>query len=334
MPTRLADGWVMVRVERLTVLGLLGLVLAGCAVPSDEASETSSTNPTSTPVTLRMTPTAETTTTSTTSAPVTIASTTTLVDHAFVDRCVDHVLFLSYTGDLEAQNTWNEMRYDKERLEAHCAAIAQDPSARDHVETDIAQLNAFFAAQEPAPPTTVRPTPPTTVRPAPTTTYPQLPPRVQLSCPSTANGDWEWYQVDYGYAVERYAPIVEWGMNYGDGKSFTTGSEASAEQDLFWHRYTSPGSYRASAWVIDVDGRRAEDSCTFNWHRPTPPANIQPAVPSGGGCDPNYTGCVPIASDVDCAGGSGNGPAYTGKVQVIGVDIYGLDRDGDGWGCE
>ncbi|WP_431606782.1 hypothetical protein [Mycolicibacterium neoaurum] len=27
-------------------------------------------------------------------------------------------------------------------------------------------------------------------------------------------------------------------------------------------------------------------------------------------CDPNYSGaCVPIASDVDCAGGSGNGPA-------------------------
>lgn len=52
-------------------------------------------------------------------------------------------------------------------------------------------------------------------------------------------------------------------------------------------------------------------------------------------CDPNYSGCVPIASDVDCAGGSGNGPAYTsGPVQVIGTDIYGLDRDGDGWGCE
>jgi hypothetical protein len=53
-------------------------------------------------------------------------------------------------------------------------------------------------------------------------------------------------------------------------------------------------------------------------------------------CDPNYSGaCVPIASDVDCAGGSGNGPAYvTGPVKVIGVDIYDLDRDGDGWGCE
>lgn len=53
-------------------------------------------------------------------------------------------------------------------------------------------------------------------------------------------------------------------------------------------------------------------------------------------CDPNYSGaCVPIASDVDCAGGSGNGPAYVqGPVRVVGTDIYGLDSDGDGWGCE
>lgn len=54
------------------------------------------------------------------------------------------------------------------------------------------------------------------------------------------------------------------------------------------------------------------------------------------GCDPNYSGaCVPIASDVDCAGGSGNGPAYVrGPVYVVGIDIYGLDRDGDGVGCQ
>ena len=53
------------------------------------------------------------------------------------------------------------------------------------------------------------------------------------------------------------------------------------------------------------------------------------------GCDPNYSGCVPIASDVDCSGGSGNGPEYVdGPVTVIGEDIYGLDRDGDGTGCD
>jgi hypothetical protein len=52
-------------------------------------------------------------------------------------------------------------------------------------------------------------------------------------------------------------------------------------------------------------------------------------------CDPNYSGCVPIASDVDCAGGSGNGPAYVrGPVRVIGSDIYDLDRDGDGVACQ
>ncbi|MEI2653121.1 MAG: hypothetical protein V9G12_13410 [Microthrixaceae bacterium] len=68
-----------------------------------------------------------------------------------------------------------------------------------------------------------------------------------------------------------------------------------------------------------------------------PPATFAPVplVAGGGGCDPNYTPCVPIASDVDCAGGSGNGPAYvTGPITVIGGDPYGLDRDGDGVGCE
>jgi len=62
----------------------------------------------------------------------------------------------------------------------------------------------------------------------------------------------------------------------------------------------------------------------------------KPSAPSNNSCDPNYSGvCVPIASDVDCAGGSGNGPAYvSGPVYVIGVDIYDLDRDGNGVGCE
>lgn len=64
------------------------------------------------------------------------------------------------------------------------------------------------------------------------------------------------------------------------------------------------------------------------------PAPIPQAETSN--CDPNYSGgCVPIASDVDCAGGSGNGPAYvSGPVYVVGSDIYGLDGDNDGVGCE
>jgi hypothetical protein len=60
-----------------------------------------------------------------------------------------------------------------------------------------------------------------------------------------------------------------------------------------------------------------------------------PPPPPSSDCDPNYSGCVPVASDVDCAGGSGNGPAYvSGPIRVIGRDVYGLDADHDGIACE
>jgi micrococcal nuclease len=53
-------------------------------------------------------------------------------------------------------------------------------------------------------------------------------------------------------------------------------------------------------------------------------------------CHPSYFGeCVPVGvSDVDCRGGSGDGPFYVGRVTVVGPDVYGLDRDKDGIGCE
>jgi hypothetical protein len=66
---------------------------------------------------------------------------------------------------------------------------------------------------------------------------------------------------------------------------------------------------------------------------------IGPHVPlkQSSDCDSNYSGtCVPAgASDVDCAGGSGNGPEYvSGPVYVEGDDVHELDRDGDGVACE
>jgi hypothetical protein len=63
---------------------------------------------------------------------------------------------------------------------------------------------------------------------------------------------------------------------------------------------------------------------------PPPP----PPPPPPPECHPSYDPCVPFASDVDCQGGSGDGPSYTGTVRVIGLDEYGLDDDGDGVGCE
>ncbi len=52
-------------------------------------------------------------------------------------------------------------------------------------------------------------------------------------------------------------------------------------------------------------------------------------------CHPSYSGCLKKnAGDYDCSGGSGNGPNYTGRVQVYGYDEFDLDRNGDGLGCE
>jgi hypothetical protein len=65
-------------------------------------------------------------------------------------------------------------------------------------------------------------------------------------------------------------------------------------------------------------------------------AKPAPRSSGGGSCHPSYQGaCLdPSASDYDCAGGSGDGPKYTGYVQVVGYDEFDLDSDGDGVGCE
>jgi hypothetical protein len=69
---------------------------------------------------------------------------------------------------------------------------------------------------------------------------------------------------------------------------------------------------------------------------PRPVASTTPAPTNrGSGCNSNYSGCVPIASDVDCAGGTGNGPVYFGgNVSVIGSDVYDLDRNNNHITCD
>lgn len=71
---------------------------------------------------------------------------------------------------------------------------------------------------------------------------------------------------------------------------------------------------------------------------PTPPPTVAPELrppPAPENCTPGYSPCVAVASDVDCAGGSGDGPVYvSGPVTVTGSDPYGLDSDGDGVACE
>lgn len=61
---------------------------------------------------------------------------------------------------------------------------------------------------------------------------------------------------------------------------------------------------------------------------PPPPVPVAPAQAAG--CDPNYSGCVPMyPPDVDC------GDLTSDNIAVLGTDVHGLDgNDNDGVGCE
>jgi hypothetical protein len=55
-----------------------------------------------------------------------------------------------------------------------------------------------------------------------------------------------------------------------------------------------------------------------------------PSGRSGGRCEPGYSPCLPVTGDLNCS----DIPADKRPVRVRGNDRYGLDRDGDGLGCE
>ena len=140
-------------------------------------------------------------------------------------------------------------------------------------------------------------------------------------------------------ASHRY--VFPTGFTLAPGESVTvyTGCGDDFGTDLYW---CAVGS---AVWNNDGDTAFLTDP-NGNTHSSLPyvaptttTSSTTTTEPSGGGgeeCHPSYQGaCVPVGvEDVDCAAGSGNGPFYVGRVTVVGHDEYGLDRDGDGVGCE
>jgi len=87
----------------------------------------------------------------------------------------------------------------------------------------------------------------------------------------------------------------------------------------------------AADWVAAyrrfVGGTPTADHSTAD-HSTAPVA--PPPTSSGGSCEPGYSPCLPVTSDLDC----GDIPDSKKPVHVTGDDPYRLDGDGDGLACE
>lgn len=99
---------------------------------------------------------------------------------------------------------------------------------------------------------------------------------------------------------------------------------------------TQPPTTAAPPRTAAPTTRRAPATDPSTTHRQTTHRQTTTTHPTRN-CDPSYPDvCLHDGiGDYDCAGGSGNGPNYVdGPIQVRAPDPFGLDRDGDGIGCE
>jgi len=146
-------------------------------------------------------------------------------------------------------------------------------------------------------------------------------------------------------ASNRYEFPVGFSLAAGESAIVHSGCGEDFGTTLFW---CSVGS---AVWNNDGDtgfltdpngnvhhdsGYRGTTTTSSSTTTTQPPTTTTSGGGNDSGCHPSYQGeCVPIGvSDVDCRGGSGDGPYYVGRVTVVGPDEYDLDRDGNGTGCE
>lgn len=118
-------------------------------------------------------------------------------------------------------------------------------------------------------------------------------------------------------------------------------NELSEEQISYYKNYKEPFTRKFKDFLIGLAGlililglwtSPIWIAVGWSWLFPsqgtTSQSNVETQRGEDSNCNPNYSPCIPNASyDLDCAD--------VGKsVRVIGYDEYGLDRDGDGRGCD
>jgi len=147
------------------------------------------------------------------------------------------------------------------------------------------------------------------------------------SCPFAENVFWS-----YWTSGQSTAPISVWSP--AAYTSFDTTCQGDGTQVVCIT--TDDAEVRFSQAAVDRYSQAQADAFASGHDLGPDPYEGLPAPESSDGDDcQGYDPCITPGDDVDCAGGTGDGPRYVdGPVSVTGGDPYGLDANSDGLGCE
>ena len=103
---------------------------------------------------------------------------------------------------------------------------------------------------------------------------------------------------------------------------------------VYGRRFQEYRHFRNAAEEARAAGRGLWASCAGNFHQPIPEVPAPPPTPTptptpAPSCNANYGRvCLPLSGDVDCS------EITAQDIPVVGTDVFRLDADGDGIGCE
>jgi Bacterial Ig domain/Cadherin-like len=123
----------------------------------------------------------------------------------------------------------------------------------------------------------------------------------------------------------RFGAYVSFRSSFGDQKGWIHGfSFHKPYQDWIYDIHTAEGIVFNDVFQVHVIREEIP---------PGPNPGFDPDNVSDLFCHPSYEGeCLDV--DYDCIGSGDDGPLYTPQVLVVGPDLFKLDLDEDGIGCE
>lgn len=200
------------------------------------------------------------------------------------------------------------------------------------VEREVTVVKASPSRKEPR----QKSPPPRTTPPAFVDCDPNIQAKAETTtCPFAENVFWA-----YWTSGESSSPLQVWSP--ATKSNFTTTCESDGIQVTCTTSDNAVARFSQTA-LEQYSQDQADAYASSHDLGPDPYGGLPSTEPpsSGGeeaGGDRNcqgYDPCIAPGPDVDCAGGSGDGPRYAdGPVYVSGYDPYGLDSNHDGVGCE